>query len=176
MMKNSHPGHKFIERVFTDDIEGDYDEDGFFITPNGSFWDPDGVYFNRQGYDKHGGYYDDSNGEYVPGKGWDHVNNCYYDDDDDFYEDEEEEGHYGYNDDDDLLDEEIPITGDIEKIHITKEELEAIGGKPLPIKEDKKEEEKKEPEKKEPQEPVKKSKLAMLFDDTPTPNNTKKKK
>ena len=175
-MKNSHPGHKFIERVFNDDIEGDYDEDGFFITPNGSFWDPDGVYFNRQGYDKHGGYYDDSNGEYVPGKGWDHVNNCYYDDDDDFYEDEEEEGHYGYNDDDDVLDEEIPITGDIEKIHITKEELEAIGGKPLPIKEDKKEEEKKEPEKKEPQEPVKKSKLAMLLDDTPTPNNSKKKK
>ena len=175
-MKNSHPGHKFIERVFTDDIEGDYDEDGFFITPNGSFWDPDGVYFNRQGYDKHGGYYDDSNGEYVPGKGWEHVNNCYYDDDDDFYEDEEEEGHYGYNDDDDLLDEEIPITGDIEKIHITKEELEAIGGKPLPMKEDKKEEEKKEPEKKEPQEPVKKSKLAMLLDDTPTPNNSKKKK
>ena len=175
-MKNSHPGHKFIERVFTDDIEGDYDEDGFFITPNGSFWDPDGVYFNRQGYDKHGGYYDDSNGEYVPGKGWDHVNNCYYDDDDDFYEDEEEEGHYGYNDDDDLLDEEIPITGDIEKIHITKEELEAIGGKPLPIKEDKKEEEKKEPEKKEPQEPVKKSKLAMLLDDTPNPNTSKKKK
>ena len=175
-MKNSHPGHKFIERVFTDDIEGDYDEDGFFITPNGSFWDPDGVYFNRQGYDKHGGYYDDSNGEYVPGKGWDHVNNCYYDDDDDFYEDEEEEGHYGYNDDDDLLDEEIPITGDIEKIHITKEELEAIGGKPLPMKEDKKEEEKKEPEKKEPQEPVKRSKLAMLLDDTPTPNNSKKKK
>ena len=176
MMKNSHPGHKFIERVFTDDIEGDYDEDGFFITPNGSFWDPDGMYFNRQGYDKHGGYYDDSNGEYVPGKGWDHVNNCYYDDDDDFYEDEEEEGHYGYNDDDDLLDEEIPITGDIEKIHITKEELEAIGGKPLPIKEDKKEDEKKEPEKKEPQEHEKKTKLAMLFDDTPTPNNTKKKK
>ena len=175
-MKNSHPGHKFIERVFTDDIEGDYDEDGFFITPNGSFWDPDGVYFNRQGYDKHGGYYDDSNGEYVPGKGWDHVNNCYYDDDDDFYEDEEEEGHYGYNDDDDLLDEEIPITGDIEKIHITKEELEAIGGKPLTMKEDKKEEEKKEPEKKEPQEPVKRSKLAQLFDDTPTPNNSKKKK
>ena len=176
MMKNSHPGHKFIERVFTDDIEGDYDEDGFFITPNGSFWDPDGVYFNRQGYDKHGGYYDDSNGEYVPGKGWDHVNNCYYDDDDDFYEDEEEEDHYGYNDDDDLLDEEIPITGDIEKIHITKEELEAIGGKPLPMKEDKKEEEKKEPEKKEPQEPVKRSKLAELLDDTPTPNNSKKKK
>ena len=25
-MKNSHPGHKFIERVLTDDIEGDYDD------------------------------------------------------------------------------------------------------------------------------------------------------
>ena len=178
-MKNSHPSHKFIERVLTDDIQGDYDDDGFFITPNGSFWDPDGVYFNREGYDKHGGYYDDNNGEYIPGKGWDHINNCYYDDEDDIYDDEEEEGHYEYNDDDDLLDEEIPITADIEKIHISKEELEAIGGKPLPIsnnKEDKKEEEKKEVKKKEPEEPVKKCRLAELFGDANTPNNYKKKK
>ena len=67
----------FIEKIFNDDIEGEYDEEGFFITPNGSFWDPDGVYFNEEGYDKHGGYYE--KGEYIPGKGWDEDNNCYKD-------------------------------------------------------------------------------------------------
>jgi len=45
----------------------------FFTIPNGFFWDPDGVYFNREGYDKHGGYYDD-NDKYVPGKGWNEEN------------------------------------------------------------------------------------------------------
>ena len=44
----------FVEREFTEFIEGEYDEQGFFVTPNGSFWDPDGVYFNREGFDKHG--------------------------------------------------------------------------------------------------------------------------
>ena len=75
--KENKEGKKtFVERIFHDDLEGEYDDEGFFTTPNGSFWDPDGVYFNREGYDKHGGYYDD-NDEYVPGKGWDEENNCY---------------------------------------------------------------------------------------------------
>ncbi len=67
---------KFIEREWNEEIKGTLDKDGFFITPNGSFWDPDYVYFNRDGFDKHGGYYND-NGVYIPGKGWDEENNCY---------------------------------------------------------------------------------------------------
>ena len=80
---------KFVEREWTEDIEGHLDDDGFFITPNGSFWDPDYVYFNKEGFDKHGGRYDDK-GEYIPGPGWDDILNCYEsekeenDDDDDF--------------------------------------------------------------------------------------------
>ncbi len=54
----------FIERQWTEDNKEEYDNDGFFITPNGSFWEPDGVYFNRDGVDKHGGKYNDK-GEYV---------------------------------------------------------------------------------------------------------------
>lgn len=76
---------------------------------NLGFWDPDGYYFNREGYDKHGGYYDD-NHEYIPGQGWDYVNNCYPDENenehlDAFYEDleddlgEDEFTHYDVNDD-----------------------------------------------------------------------------
>ena len=65
---------KFIEREWNEDIDGELDEEGFFVAPNGSFWDPDYVYFNREGYDKHGGYYDE-NSNYIPGEGWDEINN-----------------------------------------------------------------------------------------------------
>ena len=75
---NSQNKIKFIKRELIDPLEGEYDDEGFFTTPNGSFWDPDGVYFNREGYDMHGGYYDD-NDEYVPGIGWIEENLCYKD-------------------------------------------------------------------------------------------------
>ena len=103
---------RFIERLFSDDLEGEYDDEGFFNTPNGSFWDPDGVYFNREGFDKHGGYYDD-NIEYIPGKGWIEEYNCYKDEiknseEDEFDFDDCEEDSYGFNDVniDSILDEE----------------------------------------------------------------------
>ncbi len=63
-------GKKFIEREWTEEIEGKLDEDGFFITPNGSFWVPHYVYFNREGFYKHVGRYDEK-GDYIPGPGWD---------------------------------------------------------------------------------------------------------
>lgn len=162
-MESSHQGKKFIERVLTDDVEGEYDNDGFFVTPNGSFWDPDGIYFNREGIDRHGGYYED-NGEYVPGKGWDNINNCYFDEHDDYYEDEDEDdGYYDHMNDYDDLGEEIPITGDIEKIHITSEEIEAIAGKPVINNDNNKIEKKEESKKEEKKEPVKRCGLASLF-------------
>ena len=114
----------FIEKIFNDEIEGEYDEEGFFVTPDGSFWDPDGVYFNNEGYDKYGGYYE--NGEYIPGKGWDEENNCYKDelnDEDEILSDDEQEDDQndGFEqvDVDKIQDEErlIKITDDIEKIH-----------------------------------------------------------
>ena len=114
----------FIEKIFNDDIEGEYDEEGFFITPNGSFWDPDGVYFNNEGYDKYGGYYE--NGEYIPGKGWDEDNNCYKDELNDeeeiisdYEQDDEENDGFDQVDINKIHDEEklIKITDDIEKIN-----------------------------------------------------------
>ena len=74
--------HKFIEREWNEDIEGELDELDFFTTPNGSFWDPDYVYFNREGYDKHGGYYDLDN-VYYPGENWNDSLQCYNDELDD---------------------------------------------------------------------------------------------
>ena len=116
----------FVERELNDEVEGEYDQEGFFNTPNGSFWDPDGVYFNREGYDKHGGYYDEVTQEYVPGKGWDEINNCYKDEYNDDYDDEYGSDHddleddgYGDIDLDNIQDEEklIKNMSDIEKIN-----------------------------------------------------------
>jgi hypothetical protein len=139
----------FVERIFHDDLEGEYDDEGFFTTPNGSFWDPDGVYFNREGYDKHGGYYDD-NDEYVPGKGWDEENNCYKDElnEDEFASDHDpadEEENDGFHDVDldNIPNEEklIKVSDDIEKI---EEDPNKIVHQIDENEDDKKEEEKKE--------------------------------
>ena len=184
----------FVEREFNDFIEGEYDEFGFFNTPNGSFWDPDGVYFNRDGFDKHGGYYDDNN-EYVPGEGWDEANNCYkdeindYDDYDDEYgsdHDDEEDDGFGDIDMDKIQDEELLINNmegiEKEKIDPNKYgynyEQEVIYPKENKDinKEDKKEEMKneiKEDKKEEEKEKKPKSKLAMLLDSIEEENKDK---
>ena len=50
---------------------GYYDEFGFYIllnedeTERGDFYDPNGYYFDKEGYDEFGGYYDDDL-NYVP--------------------------------------------------------------------------------------------------------------
>ena len=143
----------FVERIFHDDIEGEYDDQGFFNTPNGSFWDPDGVYFNREGFDKHGGYYDENN-VYIPGKGWDEENNCYKDElDDEFASDHDpndDEDEFGDIDMDKIQDEEklIKVEGDIEKI--TEDPNKIVHDiDENDNEEDKKEENKKEEDKKE---------------------------
>ena len=143
----------FVERIFHDDIEGEYDDQGFFNTPNGSFWDPDGVYFNREGFDKHGGYYDENN-IYIPGKGWDEENNCYKDElDDEFASDHDpndDEDGFGDIDMDKIQDEEklIKVEGDIEKI--TEDPNKIVHDiDENDNEEDKKEENKKEEDKKE---------------------------
>jgi len=121
----------FIEREWTEDIEGKLDEDGFFVTPNGSFWDQDYVYFNREGFDRHGGRYDE-NGEYIPGEGWDDNLNCYESEKEEYNneKDEDNELDEGYtedammkelaqfNDDDDLFEGKDLIKEDpnIEKV------------------------------------------------------------
>jgi hypothetical protein len=45
---------------------GKYDEDSFYILDAGGFYDPNGHYFDKDGFDASGGRYDDD-GLYVPG-------------------------------------------------------------------------------------------------------------
>lgn len=66
------------ERRQQNTAKGEFDEHGFFRTPNGSFWDPDGEYFNHYGYDVHSGFYT-KEGEYIPGPDWLSDLGCYED-------------------------------------------------------------------------------------------------
>ena len=68
-------------RIRTEETKGEFDEDGFFTTPNGSFWDMDGEYFNHFGYDIHGGKYIDKL-DYIPGPTWIEELGCYPEDKD----------------------------------------------------------------------------------------------
>lgn len=78
----------FKEREFQEVPGGYYDSYGFYTTPNGSFWDPDGVYFNREGFDRHGGKYNE-NCEYIPGPGWLEQYMCYEDEKEDYIDDDD---------------------------------------------------------------------------------------
>ena len=40
------------------------DDDGFYILKNKDFYDPEGYYFNEEGFDELGGYYNQK-GEYI---------------------------------------------------------------------------------------------------------------
>jgi hypothetical protein len=65
--------HLFPESIRPfEEVEGGYfDINCFYVTPNGSFWDDQGYYFNQFGYDVHGGHYDSrGNGIYIPGPGY----------------------------------------------------------------------------------------------------------
>lgn len=54
------------------------DDLGFSYTPDGSFFDPDDEYFNRFGFDIHGGWYSKQK-EYIPGPDWISSLGCYDD-------------------------------------------------------------------------------------------------
>lgn len=78
------------EKIIAENPEGREDSNGFFIFPDGSFYDPEGYKFDLNGYDELGGYYDDE-GYYVPPQ--DRADEYYknYEYFDDEYDEEEEE-------------------------------------------------------------------------------------
>ena len=45
--------------------KGKFDDDEFLILPDGSFYDGEGIYFNKWGFDYEGGHYDENTGEYI---------------------------------------------------------------------------------------------------------------
>lgn len=73
----------FKEREFEEVEGGYYDGNGCYVTPDGSFWDENGIYFDHMGLDRHGGCYDEF-GLYNPGQGWNEELGCYNDEIQDF--------------------------------------------------------------------------------------------
>ena len=86
-------------RLRKTDTLGKLDSLEFFRTPNGSFWDPDGEYFNRHGYDINGGHYSKEI-EYIPGPEWLSEYGCYPDEKDKYTNVLNEEDLYDENEDD----------------------------------------------------------------------------
>jgi len=76
---------------------GAYDEDGFYILADKSFYDPLGYYFDSDGYDTVGGKYDDS-GYYLHPPSSAHEA-AYGEDLEDYtLDDDEDEGEGDYDD------------------------------------------------------------------------------
>ena len=76
--ENEQNEKTFCDRQYEEVEDGYVDDRGFYTTPNGSFWDEDHTYFNRLGFDKHGGSYD-KYGVYQPGPGYDEKTGLYND-------------------------------------------------------------------------------------------------
>jgi hypothetical protein len=78
MQENSQTeySHPIRDRDFEEVEGGYYDHNGNYLTPNGSFWDENQNYFNRDGFDKFGGIYDEY-GTYIPGPDWNEELGCY---------------------------------------------------------------------------------------------------
>ena len=108
-------------RIRTKETEGKLDDYGFFHTPNGSFWDMDGEYFNHYGFDIHGGKYVNEL-DYIPGPTWIEDLGCYPEDEEKY----KQEDIDNYDEEDMDLDlpegKEIEIKGDI-NFEMNNEEL-----------------------------------------------------
>ena len=112
-------------RKRTKETKGEFDEDGFFTTPNGSFWDMDGEYFNRYGFDIHGGKYIDKL-DYIPGPTWIEELGCYPEDKDKYQNEEDLKDEMENGEDEDLnnFDKDEDIINKIEiKNHEEKEDI-----------------------------------------------------
>ena len=132
------------------ETEGKFDDDGFFTTPNGSFWDMDGEYFNRYGYDIHGGKYIDKL-DYIPGPTWIEELGCYPEDKDKYLKEEDLN-----EDDEDMKDIDMDnIEGDedlINDIKMLKVNEDIKEGKKSKKENEKKNENKKKKNKKKKEE------------------------
>jgi hypothetical protein len=115
--------NNFEDKEFKEVQGGKYDQHGFYYLPDGSFWDPDGVYFNN-GLDKHGGYYNEHL-EYIPGPGWIDDLMCYEDEKEGVLKNKKSHhGRYkGEEEEDDIFEELDEIIEDRDYAKILREEV-----------------------------------------------------
>ncbi len=97
-----NPKYPTKKRLKSECPNGKLDELGFYRSPSGSFWDPDNEYFNREGFDTHGGFYTE-NMEYIEGPSFIPELGCYED---------EKENYMNINWEEELYDD-LPEEGEI---------------------------------------------------------------
>ncbi len=73
-LKNSNKNKEFPD-VFVEE-GGFYDVNGFYILYDGSFWNNEKIFFNKDGFDSYSGQYDE-NLQYIPGPDWNEELQCY---------------------------------------------------------------------------------------------------
>jgi len=69
MESNYIPSDQNQRRYTREEIEahpGKYDADNFYILLDGAFFDHAGYYFDKEGLDEIGGFYDENSGVYQP--------------------------------------------------------------------------------------------------------------
>lgn len=108
------------KRIKDEHTTGKLDNLGFFRTPNGSFWDVDEEYFNRHGYDIHGGSYNKEL-EYIPGPDWLSELGCYECDKDKYMDIDLNKGDEMFDDEEGELPDDFK--GDFEDEDMDEEEL-----------------------------------------------------
>jgi len=73
-------GMRIFSKAEINSYKGKHDKDGFYILPDGDFFDPYGYYFDKEGVDNIGGFYEESTGEYISPDNYDEgVFDDYYD-------------------------------------------------------------------------------------------------
>ena len=135
-------------RIRTKETEGKLDEDGFFRTPNGSFWDMDGEYFNHHGFDIHGGKYVDKL-DYIPGSTWIEELGCYPEDEDKY---KNEAINDIIDNDLDKFEGEEEINNNFEKLGIDEEEFKDFKKNDIELKKGDKKDKKSKNKKKKKEE------------------------
>lgn len=94
------------------------DEMGFSYTPNGSFYDMDDEYFNKAGFDIHGGWYTKEK-EYIYGPDWLSDLGCYEDEKEKYININPLED---INDDNDCEDENNDLEVNFDNLNVENEE------------------------------------------------------
>lgn len=108
-------GLRLYSREEIEQQPGKYDDDGFYVLNTGGFFDDHGYFFDKDGFNEIGGFYDPVNGDYVSPNDFDSDYNAkladYYDE---LCIDSEEEDEDDEN-----------FKNDVEEYGLTEDEIKA---------------------------------------------------
>lgn len=63
--KYDENGLRIFSKAEIEQLPGKFDNDGFYLLDQGGFFDDFGYYFNKDGFNEIGGFYDPEKGDYI---------------------------------------------------------------------------------------------------------------